>query len=94
MGGTEGRALHLLDVEYLGLGPTVTADDLALVLEHYRPLVGWHEGDHLVGAASHHVYERIAFHNRIKERGYRPEQLPDGTWVIHRPDGQPITPPV
>lgn len=61
MGGTEGRALHLLDVEYLGLGSRVTADDLALVLDHYRPLVGWHEGDHLVGAASHWVFARIAW---------------------------------
>jgi hypothetical protein len=34
------------------------------------------------------------FHNRTKERGYRPERGPDGTWVIRRPDGQPITPPV
>ena len=34
------------------------------------------------------------FHNRIKERGYRPERLADGTWIIHRPDGQPITSPV
>jgi hypothetical protein len=35
------------------------------------------------------------FHNRTKERGYRPERLPDGQWVIHRPDdGGPITPAV
>jgi len=34
------------------------------------------------------------FHNRIKERGFRPERLADGTWVIHRPDGGPITPSV
>ncbi|HEY1118493.1 MAG TPA: hypothetical protein VGE43_12355, partial [Acidimicrobiales bacterium] len=61
MGGTSGRALHLLDVEYLGLGPRVTADDLTLVLDHYRPLADWHVGDHLVGAASTFVYERIAF---------------------------------
>ena len=61
MSGTEGRALHLLDVEYLGLGPKVTSGDLALVLSHYRPRVEWHLGDHLVGAASHFVYERVAF---------------------------------
>jgi len=61
MDGTEGRALHLLDVEYLGLGPTVTAGDLALVLARYRDLVGWRVGDHLVGAASHYVYGRVAF---------------------------------
>lgn len=61
MGGTEGRALHLLDVEYLGLGAAVTPGDLALVLDHYRPLADWHVGDHLVGAASHFVYERLAF---------------------------------
>jgi Domain of unknown function (DUF222) len=34
------------------------------------------------------------FHNRIKENGYRPERHPDGTWIIHRPDGAPITPAV
>lgn len=61
MDGTDGRALHLLDVEYLGLGPTVTADDLTLVLARYRPLADWHLGDHLVGAASHFVYEQVAF---------------------------------
>jgi hypothetical protein len=61
MGGTEGRALHLLDVEYLGLGPGLTAHDLVLVLERYRPLADWHLGDHLVAAASTYVYERIAF---------------------------------
>jgi hypothetical protein len=34
------------------------------------------------------------FHNRIKERGFRPVRDGDGTWTIHRPDGQgPITPP-
>jgi hypothetical protein len=33
------------------------------------------------------------FHNRIKERGFRPVRAPDGTWTIHRPDGEgPITP--
>ena len=35
------------------------------------------------------------FHNRIKERGFRPVRGPDGTWTIHRPDhAGPITPPV
>lgn len=35
------------------------------------------------------------FHNRLKERGFRPERCPDGEWVIHRPDGRgPITPAV
>jgi len=34
------------------------------------------------------------FHNRTKEHGFRPERHPDGTWVIRRPDGQPITPSV
>ena len=35
------------------------------------------------------------FHNRTKERGYRPERGPDGRWVIHRPDqGGTLTPPV
>ncbi len=33
-------------------------------------------------------------HNRIKERGFRPVRHPDGTWTIHRPDGEPITPPI
>jgi len=61
MGGTDGRALHLLDVEYLGLGPQVTGADLVLVLDRYRPAVDWHLGDHLVGAASNFVYERIAW---------------------------------
>lgn len=32
MTGTAGRALHLLDVEYLGLGPKLTSRDLELVL--------------------------------------------------------------
>ena len=58
---TTNRTLHLLDVEYLGLGPGVVAGDLVLVLDRYRPAVGWHRGDHLVGAASHWVYRRIAF---------------------------------
>ena len=61
MGGVEGRALHLLDVEYLGCGPTLSADDLTLVLDRYRVLVDWHVGDHLVGAASSWTYSRIAF---------------------------------
>ena len=61
MGGTRGRALHLLDVEYLGLGPSVSAGDLTLVLDRYRPLADWHVGDHLVGAASTWVYRRLAF---------------------------------
>jgi len=35
------------------------------------------------------------FHNRTKERGFRPERAPDGTWTIHRPDGGgSITPPI
>lgn len=35
------------------------------------------------------------FHNRTKERGFRPDRRPDGTWIIHRPDDQgPITPAV
>ena len=35
------------------------------------------------------------FHNRIKERGFRPVRGPDGEWTIHRPDdGGPITPAV
>lgn len=34
------------------------------------------------------------FHNRIKERSFRPERRSDGKWVIHRPDGDPITPAV
>ncbi len=55
------RTLHLLDVEYLGCGPTLTAADLDLVLDRYRPLAHWHEGDHLVGAASTWTYVRIAF---------------------------------
>lgn len=33
-------------------------------------------------------------HNRIKERGFRPERAADGTWTIRRPDGTPITPAV
>jgi hypothetical protein len=61
MGGAGGRALHLLDVEYLGCGPTLTAGDLDLVLRTYRQRVGWHVGDHLVGAASNYVYQRLAF---------------------------------
>ena len=32
-------------------------------------------------------------HNRIKERGFRPVSGADGAWIIHRPDGGPITPP-
>jgi hypothetical protein len=61
MTGTAGRALHLLDVEYLGLGPKLTPRDLELVLRHYRCQADWHVGDHLVGAASHFTYRRIAF---------------------------------
>ena len=34
------------------------------------------------------------FHNRTKERGFRPVRDPDGTWTIHRPGGGPVTPPV
>ena len=35
------------------------------------------------------------FHNRIKERGFRPVRGPSGEWTIHRPDGGgSITPPV
>jgi len=33
------------------------------------------------------------FHNRAKERGFRPERGADRTWVIFRPDGTPVTPP-
>lgn len=52
VGGTEGRALHLLDVEYLGCGPTLSADDLALVLRTYRVRADWHVGDHIFSAAN------------------------------------------
>jgi hypothetical protein len=31
-------------------------------------------------------------HNRLKERGFRPVFEPDGTYVLVRPDGTPITP--
>lgn len=55
------RTLHLLDVEYLGCGPTATAGDLGLVLDRYRTSADWHVGDHLVGAASNWMYVRIAF---------------------------------
>ncbi len=35
------------------------------------------------------------FHNRIKERRFRPVRGPDGAWTIHRPGhGGPITSPV
>jgi hypothetical protein len=61
MGSIDGRALHLLDVEYLGCGPTLSAGDLTFVLDRYRVLTDWHLGDHLLGAASNWVYERIAF---------------------------------
>ena len=57
----ETRTLHLLDVEYLGGGPTFSAADLDLVLDRYRPEVGCSPHDHLVGAASNWVYKRIAF---------------------------------
>ncbi len=33
-------------------------------------------------------------HNRLKEHGFAPIRLPDGTWTITRPDGTPITPAV
>ncbi len=55
------RSLHLLDVEYLGCGPAVAPADLCRVLDRYRSAVGWHRGDHLVGAASHWTFVRIAF---------------------------------
>lgn len=58
---TTTRTLHLLDVEYLGCGPTVTAGDLALVIDRYRFMVDWHRGDIVIGAASHYVYLRIAW---------------------------------
>jgi hypothetical protein len=61
MGGIEGRALHLLDVEYLGCGPTLSPADLALILEHYRAVADWTLGDHLVGAASNWTYEHLAW---------------------------------
>lgn len=61
MSATTGRALHLLDVEYLGCGPTLSAGDLTLVLDRYRVEADWHLGDHLVGAASDWTYTRIAF---------------------------------
>lgn len=55
------RTLHLLDVEYLGCGPTLSAGDLDLVLDRYRPRVDWHVGDIIIGAASTWTYTRIAF---------------------------------
>jgi hypothetical protein len=61
MSGIEGRALHLLDVEYLGCGPTLSPADLALILEHYRAVADWTLGDHLVGAASNWTYEHLAW---------------------------------
>ena len=32
-------------------------------------------------------------HNRFKNRGYTVHRQPDGTWLILRPDGTPITHP-
>lgn len=55
------RNLHLLDVEYLGCGPSMRPGDLSLVLRRYRPLTRWHRGDIILGAASTYVYKRIAF---------------------------------
>lgn len=57
----EDRSLHLLDVEYLGCGPTLSATDLALVMRVYRRRTAWHVGDLVVGAASTWVYRQIAF---------------------------------
>lgn len=59
MSGRTGRALHLLDVEYLGLGPGLTADDLTLVLDRYRPRTDWHLGDHLVVASGDHLFGTV-----------------------------------
>jgi hypothetical protein len=33
-------------------------------------------------------------HNRLKETGYRPVRGPDGGWILLRPDGTEITPPI
>ncbi len=33
------------------------------------------------------------YHNRLKERGYRPVKRPDGSYDLLRPDDTPITPP-
>lgn len=57
----ESRTLHLLDVEYLGCGPTLSAQDLGRVLDRYRPRVHWHVGDIAIGAASAWTYKRLAF---------------------------------
>ena len=59
--GIEGRALHLLDIEYLGCGPECSGHDIGLVMDRYRAAADWHEGDHLVGAVSTWVWKRIAF---------------------------------
>lgn len=61
---------------------------------------GWLQVDHREPARHHgptdvdnsDIY--CGFHNRTKERGYRPERRADGTWIIHRPDGEPITAPI
>lgn len=55
------RSLHLLDVEYLGCGPWIGVHDLALIMRHYRLVVGVGEHDHLVGAVSTRVWKRIVF---------------------------------
>ena len=55
------RTLHLLDVEYLGCGPALSAEDLERVLARYRPRVDWHVGDIAIGAASTWTYKRLAF---------------------------------
>jgi hypothetical protein len=59
-----------------------------LQVDHRRP--ARHDGPTDVANADAYC----GFHNRTKERGFRPERRPDGTWTIHRPDGEVITPPV
>lgn len=55
------RTLHLLDIEYLGCGPQVSAHDIDLILGVYKVCVDWRRGDIAVGAVSTWVYKRIAF---------------------------------
>lgn len=57
----EKRALHVLDLEYLGHGPACTGPDLDRALGSFRELAGWGNCDQALGAASHWVCKRVAF---------------------------------
>jgi hypothetical protein len=94
----DGRALHVLDIEYLSGGPSNHQPDaVRWTLDRFEDTAQRREGDHAIGAASHWFYARTLFecgdHMRYLPAGGGPDAADrrllaevDPTWVASHYD--------